>query len=313
MKRAWRARIPTAARGTRQLLAKLRNVPRWRGESLQGKRVLVWTEQGLGDSVMMMRYLQPIRHLGVTWLAVCCEPELTRLMQGVTEVDEVFFDTGSEDWRKRFDFHCPMMSLPLAFGTRLETIPARIPYLAVPRDLKRKWSEKVSRLPPPRVGLVWAGGKQILADSRRSISLTSFLPLLKKRGISFVSLQKGPEASQLANVRRNIGNWMDECDDLLETAALIEQLELIISVDTSVAHLAGALGKTVWLLNRADSEWRWMLERNDSPWYPTMRIFRQQQPGWKEVIRDIADALERALGQDRAPAPATWLRRMLRL
>jgi tetratricopeptide (TPR) repeat protein len=298
---------------SRALLDKLRDVPRWRGESLQGKRILVWTEQGLGDSVMMMRYLQPIRALGVTRLAVCCEPALVRLMQGVTEVDEVFSGTGAEDWPDRFDLHCPMMSLPLAFGTRPETIPARIPYLAVPHDLTLKWSAKVSRLPAPRVGLVWAGGQQTSADPRRSISLASFSPLLAKRHFSFVSLQKGPAASQLANARGNIGNWMDECGDLLETAALIGQLDLVVSVDTAVAHVAGALGKPVWLLNRTGSEWRWMLERNDSPWYPTMTIFRQRRASWTEVIRDMADALERDLGRVRAAAPATWLRRMLRL
>lgn len=292
------------------LLVELRDVARWRGGSLQGKRLLVWAEQGLGDSIMMMRYLRATRQLGVSRLSVCCGPSLVRLMQSVGEVDEVFSDTAGKNWRERFDAHCPMMSLPLAFGTRLEAIPAPIPYLAVPSDLRRKWSEKTSRLPAPRVGLVWAGRKQTLTDRRRSISLASFSPLLKKRGISFVSLQKGAEASQRDNVHSKIADWMDECDDLMDTAALVGELDLVISVDTSVAHLAGALGKPVWLLNRTGSEWRWMLGRNDSPWYPTMRIFRQQHVGWSGVIQDIAGALEGELGRHRGAAPATWLDRM---
>jgi len=163
------------------------------------------------------------------------------------------------------------------------------------------------------VGLVWTGGKQTRADPHRSIPLATFSPILKKSWISFVSLQKGGGASQLADVGRKLSNWMDECDDLLETAALIEQLDLVISVDTSVAHVAGALGKPVWLLNRFGSEWRWMLERHDSPWYPTMRIFRQQQFHWKSVIQDIADALEHELKPARNSMTPTLLRRIRRL
>ena len=298
---------------TQQLLDKFGNLPRWRGESLHGKRLLVWTEQGLGDSVMMMRYLPLIKDLGASELVVCCEPALVRLMQSVGEVDDVVSDTHSDDWRERFDFHSPTMSLPLCFGSRLETLPDRIPYLQVPSELKQKWSDKVSSLPYPRVGLVWAGGRQTRADPDRSIPLATLSPILKKSWISFVSLQKGGEASQLAHVGRKLSNWMDECDDLLETAALIEQLDLVISVDTSVAHVAGALGKPVWLLNRFGSEWRWMLERHDSPWYPTMRIFRQQQFHWKSVIQDIADALEHELKPARnsmTPTLLRWIRRL---
>ena len=297
---------------TRELLSKLRDVPRWRGESLQGKRILVWTEQGLGDSVMMMRYLTPLKALGAASLAVLCEAALARLMEGVIAVDEVFCDTGGEDWPRRFDFHTPMLSLPLAFDTRLETIPAPVPYLAVPDDLGRKWAGKVAALRTPRVGLAWAGGKKTLTDARRSISLASFAPLLSQRGIAFVSLQKGPEASQLASAPAEINDWMDECDDLQETAALIDQLDLVISVDTAVAHVAGALGKPVWLLNRRGSEWRWLLERSDSPWYPTMRIFRQQQSGWHAVIQDLGAALQSEPGLQRNRGPARWLRSMLR-
>ena len=305
-----------ASRGggdTQQLLEKFGNIPRWRGQSLQGKRLLVWTEQGLGDSVMMMRYLPLIKNLGASELVVFCEPALVRLMQSVGEVDEVVSDIPSDDWQERFDFHSPTMSLPLCFDSRLETLPNRIPYLHVPFRLKQKWSDKVSLLLYPRVGLVWAGGKQTRTDPHRSIPLATFSPILKKKWISFVSLQKGGAASELAHGGRKLSNWMDECDDVLETAALIEQLDLVISVDTSVAHVAGALGKPVWLLNRSGSEWRWMLERHDSPWYPTMRIFRQQQSHWKNVIQDIADTLERELKPARNTMTRPLLRRIRRL
>jgi len=311
----YEARLGRANSGigdTGRLLAKLRAVPRWRGESLQGKRVLVWTEQGLGDSVMMMRYLKPLKERGADVLTVLCEAALARMMGGVPEVDAVFSDTAGKDWRRRFDFHVPMLSLPLAFDTRLETIPAPVPYLAVPDDLRSKWARKVEPLQAPRVGLAWAGGKKTATDARRSIALASFAPLLKQRGISFVSLQKGPEASQLASARSGITDWMDDCDDLLETAALISQLDLVISVDTVIAHVAGALGKPVWLLNRKESEWRWMLDRADSPWYPTMRIFRQQHAGWSEVIQALGTAIESELAPHRKGGPGGWLGNLFR-
>lgn len=297
---------------TRRLLAKVRDIPRWRGEAVKGKRLLLWTEQGLGDSVMMMRFLPWLAERGASHIAVCCEPALTRLMQALPQVGEVFSETADEDWRQRFDLHCPMMSLPLAFGTRLDTIPRGMPYLVVPADLKRKWSLKASTLPHPGVGLVWAGGTQTFADPRRSVTLATFSPLLSKRGVSFVSLQKGPQASQLESASASITDWTHECVDLMETAALIGELDLVISVDTAVAHLAGALGKPVWLLNRLGSEWRWLLERSDSPWYPTMRIFRQKQSGWNEVVRELEEALS-DFTRTAAFAPTTWLSRVRRL
>jgi hypothetical protein len=290
----YEARLAAASAGkgdTGRLLHKLQTVPRWRGEKLDGKRILVWTEQGLGDTVMMMRYLPLLKESGARCLAVCCEPALVRLVQQVAGIDEVFSDVESPDWPSRFDVHSPTMSLPLGFGTTIDTIPRRVPYLNVPEALSRKWRETLSDLPSPRVGLVWSGGKQSQADADRSIALASFAPLLANRRIGFVSLQKGPGASQLVHGRRGIADWMDGCDDLLDTAALISGLDLVISVDTAVAHVAGALGKPLWLLNRRSSEWRWMLRRGDSPWYPSARIFRQRGPDWAHVIDEVAAAL----------------------
>ncbi|MDB5810993.1 MAG: glycosyltransferase [Betaproteobacteria bacterium] len=290
---------------TRQMLDQLAGIPSWRGAPMQGKRLLLWTEQGLGDTLMMLRYLPQIRSLGVGRLTVCCEPALVRLVQTCKEVDEVIVDAYSCDWRERIDLQCPTMSLPLALGTRLDTIPGRTPYLKIPGEQRRRWSARVAALASPRIGLVWAGGKKTQADPRRSVSIASFEPLLEMRGISLISLQKDRDASPpQMPAPPGLIDWIDECTDLLETAALIEQLDLVISVDTAVAHLAGALDKPVWLLNRTGSEWRWMLGRDDSPWYPTMRIFNQRQRDWESVVDEIADAVEKEFRSAQQPLQA---------
>jgi ADP-heptose:LPS heptosyltransferase len=188
------------------------------------------------------------------------------------------------------------MSLPFLFGTRVETIPREVPYLFVPDGLRKTWGDKLAGAHRPRIGLLWAGGKVFSRDALRSVRLEQFGPVFQSADATFVSLQKGDEARQIARTGASVLDRMDECLDLLDTAALIEQLDLVISVDTSVAHLAGALGKRVWLLNRFESEWRWMLEREDSPWYPSMRIFRQHKAGdWDEVMQRVAAALRRGL------------------
>src|SRR5204863_5097719 len=190
------------------------------------------------------------------------------------------------------------------------TIPREVSYARVPAALRQKWAEKLAELPPPRVGLVWAGGALFRSDPlrTRSVPLERFSPVLGVGRASFVSLQKGKDADQIKQSSGKVHDWMDECEDFLDTAAVIEQLDLVISVDTAVAHLAGALGKPVWMLNRFESEWRWMLEREDSPWYPTMRIFRQSRRGdWDDVIARVASALKKLAGQQRANS---WLRRL---
>ena len=288
----YEARLHGGAGGdTPRLLQSLRRVQRWRGEKLEGRSILVWTEQGLGDTVMMLRYLPLMKARGAKRVSVCCEAPLARLVRGVEGVDEVYSEVERACSAQRYDLHTPTMSLPLAFGTTIETIPHPVPYLHVPQALLDAWGAKLAALPSPRVGLVWSGGGQTAADAQRSIALASFAPMLSVRGISWISLQKGPRAAQ-AESRRDIVDWMGECGDLLDTAALVAGLDLVICVDTAVAHLAGALGKPVWLLNRRSSEWRWMLERSDSPWYPTMRIFRSREAGWTGVIAEVTQALK---------------------
>jgi len=272
-------------------VAQVREIPRWRGEAVAGKALLVWSDQGLGDSLMASRYLPMLKARGARRLTVFCEQELVRIIGTIPEVDKVIA-IGRPEPVGNADYQCPLMSLPLLFDTRLGTIPREVPYLFVPEELRRTWAAKLARTEGPRIGLVWAGGKVFSRDALRSIRLQKFSPLFESVKATFVSLQKGEEARQIAETGLGILDWMDDCRDLLDTAALIEQLDLVISVDTAGAHLAGALGKRVWLLNRFESEWRWMLGRDDSPWYPSMRIFRQRKTGdWDEVVQRMAAAL----------------------
>ncbi len=279
----------------RTRMKELMGAPRWRGESLSGKRLLVWTEQGLGDNIMAMRFLPLLKNRRAQHLVVYCDPALARIVQGVSPVDKVVTRDLPIPFGE-FDFHCPMMSLPLAFDTRVETIPNDIPYLFVPSGLKKEWAGKLAGTAGLKVGLAWAGSKTFARDRLRSIRLERFSPMFGIPDVKFISLQKDEAAAQIRESGLEVLDWMDECGDVLDTAALIEQLDLVVSVDTGMAHLAGALGKPVWLLNRHESEWRWMLDRKDSPWYPTMRIFRQRDRGdWDAVLEDVASEL-RGLG-----------------
>ena len=194
---------------------------------------------------------------------------------------------------------CPMMSLPLVFDTRLETIPANIPYLFASQTAVEKWRGKLPELDSRlKVGLVWSGNPRsqytelAATDARRSCDPQFLAPLLEVGGVQFYSLQKfGPPAP----VQFHLIDKMEACRDFADTAALVANLDLVVSVDTSVVHLAGALNKPVWLLNRFDSCWRWLQNRQDSPWYPAMRIFRQPQPGdWNSVILQVRDELRAA-------------------
>lgn len=274
-----------------KLLEQLQGQTRWKGESLKNKTLLVIAEQGLGDNLMMMRYFPLLKKQGLNQLIIFCEPPLLRLFEHQTDVDAVFSMSRPLPFG-RFDLYCPSMSLPYLFQTTLESIPGQEPYVCIPDHLKQQWRTRFANVHAIRVGLAWAGKGSYTKNQFRSIPLHEFGPLLNIPGIQFVNLQKGAEADQLKVLGWGFIDWMHECHDLLNSAALIDQLDLVISVDTSVAHLAGALGKQVWLLNRFDGDWRWLIGRNDSPWYPSMRIFRQDQQGcWTNVIHQLADAL----------------------
>jgi tetratricopeptide (TPR) repeat protein len=268
--------------------------PRWTGEPLGGKTLLVHTEQGLGDNIQFVRYAALVGERTRVVLEV--PRAIARLVTGLKGIAQVVCQG---DQLPDFDFYCPLLSLPLAFDTTMETIPGAVPYLAADPNAAAAWRRRLAPLAGLRVGLVWAGSPGATAtmravDGRRSMALAQLNPLAGVPGVSFVSLQKGPPAAQLKSAPAGfvIHDWTDELRDLADTAALIETLDLVISVDTSVVHLAGALAKPVWMFNRFDSEWRWLLARDDSPWYPTLRQFRQPCPGdWASPVARMADEL----------------------
>jgi hypothetical protein len=256
---------------------------------LKGQTLLVWTEQGAGDNFMMMRYLPLLKQKGVGSIIVYCEPSLVKIMLAMTSMI-VGKQLGLS--KDTFDLQCSTMSLPYLFGTRVESIPASTPYLNLPPAAGRKWGEQLKKFPGLKVGIAWAGSKTMARDRFRSVALELFAPLMAVQGVQFVSLQKDGVAHDLAARDWRILDWMDACEDWCDTAALIASLDLVISVDTGIVHLAGALGKPVWLLNRFESEWRWMIDRKDSPWYPSMRIFRQPEiRDWASVMESVAAEL----------------------
>lgn len=271
--------------------------PQWRGEPIAGQRILLLSEQGLGDSLQFIRYARLLKAKGA-WVAVRIQAPLKPLFKELPEIDALVDESEPVP---ETDWHCHLLSLPLAFNTGLDDLPAQTPYLHAPAAARQRWQARLAGLPGgPRIGLVWAGGKRrhmadaVLLDARRSLELRQLLPLAAIPGLTFISLQKDEAAAQVAPLAAQwpIHDFSSELKDFAETAALVEQLDLVISVDTAVAHLAGALGKPVWLLNRWDTDWRWLLGRDDSPWYPSLRQFRQPAPGdWEGAIATLTAAL----------------------
>jgi len=193
----------------------------------------------------------------------------------------------------KYNFFLPIMSLPLAFGTRLDTIPADIPYLRADEQATENWKRRLAEFPGKKIGIVWAGSPTHANDKNRSILLRRLLPLAAVPGVRSVSLQKGERSKQVAEAPEfNLIDWTEELRNYDDTAALVSALDLIISVDTSVAHLSGALGKPTWTLIPYAPDFRWLLDRQDSPWYPTMRLFRQPALGdWETVVQRVAGEL----------------------
>ncbi|MDR6502184.1 tetratricopeptide (TPR) repeat protein [Burkholderia ambifaria] len=275
--------------------------PEWRGQPLAGKSMVVWAEQGLGDCVQFARYVPVLKAKGASRLTLVCPRTLCRLLQTLEGVDECVPDDDASHLTEH-DYACMLMSLPLHTGTTLATLPADVPYLRVSYAQAARWRRRISA-DGFRVGLVWAGDPRpdmpgaSAIDRRRSLDATALLPLLTVRGATFVSLQKGEAArSQMAGIPAGLRplDPMEEVDDFADTAAIISTLDVIITADTSVAHVAGALGRPVWILCRFDGCWRWLDGRDDSPWYPSARLFRQETPGdWASVIERVRTALQR--------------------
>ena len=265
--------------------------PYWDGSEIKGKTILLCSEQGFGDTIQFIRYV-PMVLKKCDKIIVACQEELIPLIQLINGIQQV---VAQGKQLPDFDFHCPLLNLPSVFNTTLETVPATIPYIANDPQKVLKWHERLqSDSAKLKIGLCWAGSPTHKNDRNRSIPLNMFSMLGEMESISFYSLQKGKGAEQANNTPdgMDIVDYTNDLNDFSETAALIENLDLIISVDTSIAHLAGALGKPVWTLLPFMPDWRWLLDRTDTPWYPTMRLFRQSSIGdWSKVMISIKDAL----------------------
>lgn len=268
--------------------------PRWRGEPLEGRRILLYAEQGLGDAIQFCRYAAMVAARG-GHVILQVHPPVERLMHSLGVVRSgmaCVTQLGEEP--PAFDLECPLMSLPAIFGTTVETVPWPGPYLAAAADPVAHSLPQASAHAALRVGIAWAGNPKYKADKFRSMRLHTLTPLFRISGVQWFSLQKGVAAAQLSGLPEDVylhdGAGKDR--DLADTAALIAALDLVITTDTSIAHLAGAMGKPVWIMLPHLSDWRWMQDRPTTPWYPTATLFRQSTPGnWSHVMERIAARL----------------------
>ncbi|HSZ56304.1 MAG TPA: tetratricopeptide repeat protein [Tepidisphaeraceae bacterium] len=262
-------------------------LPRWTGDALGGRRILLHSEQGLGDVIHFVRYAALVRKRGGR-VIVQSYKQLRRLLTGQLGIERFVSDT---EPLPDCEVQCPLLSLPYVLGTTPETFPADVPYLSADPERVQQWYERVAAAPRGlRVGLVWAGGGKHRFDRERSLSLAQLAPLAQVKPVQFFSLQIGQPGGQVKAPPKGmeIHDHSDELLDLVDTAALIANMDLVICVDTAVAHLAGALGKPVWLLLQFLPDWRWMLDRADTWWYPTMRLFRQPAHGdWESAIQNL--------------------------
>ncbi|CAN1212649.1 hypothetical protein TUMEXPCC7403_20760 [Tumidithrix helvetica PCC 7403] len=274
--------------------------PVWDGTFLPNATILLWAEQGFGDVIQFIRYL-PLVQERVKKIVVQSPSPLMRLLsEAYPAIEFISIDSLPPS----FDIHVPLMSLPLIFGTNLETIPQQIPYISIPMEGKGTPQIPTVRSASLKIGIVWAssnkGDREYLKFQKyKSCSLSMFLSLLSLPNVHLYSLQVGCDASDIQELSQEsrLHDLNPLILDFADTAQLIDQMDMIISVDTAVAHLAGAMGKPVWVLLPFVPDWRWLLDREDSPWYPTMRLFRQPQAGdWQGMFEDVLKALETLVG-----------------
>jgi hypothetical protein len=266
--------------------------PLWQGgENLKGKHILIYCEQGLGDTLQFFRYVKLVASLGAEVIFEV-QATLVSLLKNLPGIARI---VAAGQPLPDFDYQCPLMSLPFRFKTTLQSIPAAMPYLHADADKIALWQTRLGNRDRPRIGLVGSGNPQHGNDRNRSIPLAAWTAHLP-RDFEYVCLHKEIGAADQATLAANpwIASYAAGLTDFSDTAALVDALDLVISVDTSVAHLAGALGKRTWLLLPHNPDWRWMLDREDSPWYPTMRLYRQQTEGnWRSVFERVAADLRR--------------------
>jgi len=276
--------------------AKTRNLPmpRWSGEPLSGKRILIWCEQGLGDTIQFVRFASELKSQGAT---VCleCPGKLVHLLATCPGIDEVISEGASLP--PDCDFQIPLMSLPATLETRLCTIPGRLPYLFADESLAQEWRNRIGERTKLKIGISWQGNPKHRFDRHRSFPVHWFRSLALLDGVTLYSLQKGPGSEHLKAVRftvTDLGSHLDESGSAFQdTAAVMKALDLVITCDTALAHLGGALGVQVWVALSAFADWRWMHHISDTPWYPSMRLFRQVRLGqWGPVFERMRDAIQ---------------------
>jgi hypothetical protein len=261
--------------------------PVWDGAPLDGRTILLHAEQGLGDAIQFIRYAELVKRSGGA-VVLECPAKLAGLFESARGIDALA-PAGTP--LPAFDVHAPLLSLPRIFHTTLAGIPACVPYLAVQADYRSKWKNRLAGYQGRRIGLVWKGNPQHAEDKFRSLAPETLSPLAGTPGATWFSLQFAERTASPP-----IPGLIDlgpETEDFRDAAAAVEQMDLVISADTSMAHLAGALARPVWVLLPFVPDWRWLLDRDDTPWYPTMRLFRQPQRGeWKPVVEAVREALE---------------------
>jgi tetratricopeptide (TPR) repeat protein len=270
--------------------------PYWDRSPLGGRTVLLKAQGGLGDTIQFVRYTAVLKQYGATAIVECQEP-LLPLLASCPGIDRLIA-AGSKP--PAFDAYAPIPNLPAILNASLSTLPAKIPYLSADCKLQAKWQHKLSGRSGLKVGIAWQGNLKNRRDCLRSIPLPQFAPLARIQGVSLISLQKVPGAEQLDQVANqfpviDLGTYLDEeSGAFMDTAAVMKNVDLVITADTAIAHLAGALGVPVWVALPFVPDWRWLLNREDSPWYPTMRLFRQTKPGdWEGVFTRMAEVLSK--------------------
>lgn len=270
--------------------------PTWEGQDVRGKTVLLHAEQGLGDTIMACRLASVVAARGAT-VVLEVQPSLVKLLQGLNGVAQIL-PRGAA--LPAGDYEASLLDLPGILGVEAGSVPADVPYLAADPARIERWRERLAGLPGCKVGIAWQGNPASNADLGRSARLAAMAPLSALEGVRLVSLQKGAGTEQLWNFGpvEELGPGFDAGPDaFLDTAAVMQSLDLVVSVDSAPAHLAGALGRPVWIALKSVPDWRWMLGRDDTPWYPTARLFRQDKAGdWDGVFRRMAAALREKLG-----------------
>jgi tetratricopeptide (TPR) repeat protein len=285
--------------------------PAWDGSPLAGRTILLRTEGGRGDALHFIRYAPLVKDRGGTVL-VECPKSLMPILASCPGIDRLVPESSRP--AESFDLQAPLLSLPALFGTSLATVPAKVPYLFADAKLVEQWRQVLRYSGGFKIGIAWHGNPKLSRQGvgRRNVALAQFAPLGRMAGVSLFSLQKGPGTEQLAEVSSlfsviDLGSWIDEAGEaFMETAAVIKCLDLIITIDTSIAHLAGALGVPVWVALPFAPEWRWLRDRDDSVWYPTMRLFRQSEPGnWQPVFERMVEEVRKSLAKKAGSNPIT--------